>query len=81
MFLHHAGNSFDRFDLARPLADTDAVQDAVLPRVIVSCSQLRDVVDKMKDYVGEQLSPRESAIMKALLRHGCRHMGNAMATC
>ena len=29
----------------------------------------------------QQLSPRESGIMKALLRHGCRFMGNAMAAC
>ena len=67
--------------LTRPLADTDAVPDAMLPRVIVACSQLRVVADKMKDYVEEQLSPRKSSIMKVLLCHGCRHMGNAMAAC
>ena len=29
----------------------------------------------------QQLSPRESGIMKALLHHGSRFMGNAMAAC
>ena len=81
LFIEKLETSLSSLGLARPLADTDVVPDAVLPRVIVACSQLRDVADKMKDYVGEQLSPRESGIMKALLHHGSRFMGNAMAAC
>ena len=73
--------AFHRLGLARPLADTDANQDALLPSVIISCTKLKDVADKMRDYVGEQLSPENSAIMSQLLHHGCRHMGNALAAC
>ena len=81
LFIEKLETSLSSLGLGRPLADTDVVPDAVLPRVIVACSQLRDVADQMKDYVGEQLTPRDSGIMKAMLRHGCRFMGNAMAAC
>ena len=69
--------ALDRLDLARPPPN----QNVVLPRVIISCQKLKDVADQIGDLVIgiPFLSMDDSALVAALLRQGCTHLGNALA--